>query len=184
MTGEKTLKYIAKKWKADAEEHFLGRKVPVLHIYDPDERTLIQGFSPLDDTIYVLAHCSKGGQQLAASRTRFRGRAEVGPEELVARLRQYVPSQTVNFKLLACYGGACDTGGEGGGTIVRNPSFASTLFRHLKSGFSGAILSAYLLPISAGLDPDGHKRVSFADGPASSGATSTRPSSHRVVFGI
>jgi hypothetical protein len=183
LPGEASVRTIARMWLKDAKEMMVAsRKQPIIIQYQDKENALLSSpFDPFKDTIYIIGHCHQGGNSIGSSRGGFRfDRAELDGYELVRRLLHYIPIATVNFKLLACFGGAADQTVSSGQTTIKSDSFASKFFVELKKVYRGAVLTAYLLPVKAGLDADGHKMVTLEDGSGNGG----RPSANRVRFGI
>jgi hypothetical protein len=181
LPDEVSVRTIARIWKQDAEGLMVEkRKQPIIIQYKENENALLNGsFDVLHDTIYIIGHCHKGGNSLGSSRAGFHfSRAEVDGKNLVARLGHYIPTGTINFKLLACFGGSPDQTVEDGLTTIKSDSFASKLFKELKIVYTSAVLTAYLLPVKAGLDPDGHKIVTLEDGTGNAG----RASANRIKF--
>ena len=182
LSGEASVLRITVRWRQDANELMVAsRKRPIIIQYKAGENALLGSpFDPLGDTVYVIGHCHRGGNHLCSSRAGIRfDRAELDGHELVRRLLHYVPIATVNFKLLACFGGASQLDDGGGPPAIKSDSFASKLFAELRKVYRSAVLTAYLLPVKVGLDADGHKMLTLENGSGNGG----RASANRVRFG-
>jgi hypothetical protein len=175
-SSEKTLKAIAGIWKTDAHDMMIEeRKRPIIFQYGTSRGFLSQkNFKPTEDVIYIIGHCRKGGNSLATSRMSMGfDRGELDAKALTARLREYVSTDTVNFKLLACYGGQFYDPAE----QKYEKSFAERLYRAMLPTYRNARVTGYAWPVKGGLDPFGHKRVVWEDG------SEHRPSNDAVSFG-
>jgi hypothetical protein len=185
MTNEPSVFAIAQTWRLDAQNFYgqtNGRKIPVIVRYGTTDAAKWKNddFNSANDTIYIIGHCSAGSNTLNGSRGAFRfDRAELDPDTIVARLKDYIPTEMVRFKLLACNGGTFVTKVVDG-IMDFEKSFAEKLYSKLKREYRAATLTAYCLPVKAGLDAQGHKQLTMADGGPGGG----RPSSNKVVFGV
>ncbi|CAH2602721.1 conserved protein of unknown function [Rhodovastum atsumiense] len=184
MSDERSVKTIAQLWRQDSDwKYGKARKRPEIICYGDTlcDGWKLPGFSPEHDTIYIIGHCRRGGQDLSSSRAGFRfDRAQLDAETVVNRLLEYVPTEMINFKLFACFGGQInETGTSDDGSYLFDQSFAQRFYSRLKRRFPSAILSAYMLPVIAGLDVDGHKRLANEDGHGYWG----RASGNRITFG-
>jgi hypothetical protein len=184
MHYELTVSQIARTWRSDVQNFFGAasdsRKIPIIVRYGqtPSTGWKADNFSSLNDTVYIIGHCSPGSSTLNSSRAGFRfDRAELDSDTIVTRMQDYFPVDMVNFKLLACNGGTFTQRDEDG-LLQYEKSFAERFYSRLKRRYRSAILTAYCLPVKAGLDERGHKQLTLEDGSGNGG----RPSSHRVVY--
>lgn len=184
LPGEQTVKTIARIWHNDSKEIMLEeRKRPHVIYYGETDANAwrLPTFNALEDTVYIIGHCHKGGSHLSSSRGGFRfDRAELDAQTLVDRLASYFPDTVVNFKLFACFGGSfVAQQNEQTGLMEYENSFAQKLYSRLKRKYRAAILTAYCLPVKGGLDSQGHKRLAMEDGRGHWG----RPSANCVTYG-
>ncbi len=83
------------------------RKVPIrLNHYDGGTPlSVLSGRQPFDYTLYIVGHCAQGSETLFNTSPRYKGTEQLKADELVARMvKDGLPKDTFNFKLLACYG--------------------------------------------------------------------------------